>query len=185
MTVWPSGLRRWLKAPVRKGVGSNPTAVTDVFLFVVQKRFFDLILRARAGKVAGVFALLLQLGGGFFEFLVTRSRLLRAKQQDSLAEWSKALAPGASPQGRGLEPHSCPCAFVSFWLARWKASRSPAHFEWQQGAPIFTRMGALAQAQKYAHSLSCNVFRYRWRPPARVSSYKPRLQHCSVLLLRQ
>ena len=28
-TVWPSGLRRWLKAPVRKGVGSNPTAVTS------------------------------------------------------------------------------------------------------------------------------------------------------------
>ena len=26
-TVWPSGLRRWLKGPVRKGVGSNPTAV--------------------------------------------------------------------------------------------------------------------------------------------------------------
>ena len=29
-TVWPSGLRRWLKAPVRKGVGSNPTAVTSL-----------------------------------------------------------------------------------------------------------------------------------------------------------
>ena len=29
-TVWPSGLRRWLQAPVRKGVGSNPTAVTGV-----------------------------------------------------------------------------------------------------------------------------------------------------------
>ena len=27
MAVWPSGLRRWLQAPVRKGVGSNPTAV--------------------------------------------------------------------------------------------------------------------------------------------------------------
>ena len=26
-TIWPSGLRRWLTAPVRKGVGSNPTAV--------------------------------------------------------------------------------------------------------------------------------------------------------------
>ena len=26
-TVWPSGLRHWLKAPFRKGVGSNPTAV--------------------------------------------------------------------------------------------------------------------------------------------------------------
>ena len=25
--AWPSGLRRWLQAPVRKGVGSNPTAV--------------------------------------------------------------------------------------------------------------------------------------------------------------
>ena len=27
MTVWPSGLRRYVKAVVRKGVGSNPTAV--------------------------------------------------------------------------------------------------------------------------------------------------------------
>ena len=27
-TLWPSGLRRWLQAPVRKGVGSNPTGVT-------------------------------------------------------------------------------------------------------------------------------------------------------------
>ena len=26
-TVWPSGLRRWLKAPVRTGVGSNFTAL--------------------------------------------------------------------------------------------------------------------------------------------------------------
>ena len=29
------------------------------------------------------------------------------KLQDSLAEWSKALASGASPQGREFEPHSC------------------------------------------------------------------------------
>ena len=29
-TAWPSGLRRQLKALVRKGVGSNPTAVRDV-----------------------------------------------------------------------------------------------------------------------------------------------------------
>ena len=27
MTRWPSGLRRWSKVPVRKGVGSNPTLV--------------------------------------------------------------------------------------------------------------------------------------------------------------
>ena len=25
--IWPRGLRRWLQAPVRKGVGSSPTAV--------------------------------------------------------------------------------------------------------------------------------------------------------------
>ena len=26
-TLWPSGLRRWLKVPFRKGLGSNPTGV--------------------------------------------------------------------------------------------------------------------------------------------------------------
>ena len=31
--------------------------------------------------------------------------------QDGLAEWSKALASGASPKGRGFEPHSC-----HFWV---------------------------------------------------------------------
>jgi hypothetical protein len=31
---------------------------------------------------------------------------LRAFKHDGLAEWSKALASGASPQGRGFEPHS-------------------------------------------------------------------------------
>ena len=29
-TVWQSGLRRWLPAPVRKGVGSSPTAVSSL-----------------------------------------------------------------------------------------------------------------------------------------------------------
>ena len=31
----------------------------------------------------------------------------QAGVQDSLAEWSKTLASGASPSGRGFEPHSC------------------------------------------------------------------------------
>ena len=35
-TVWPSGLRRWLQAPVRKGVGSNPTAVTCIDFEIVR-----------------------------------------------------------------------------------------------------------------------------------------------------
>ena len=39
---------------------------------------------------------------------------------DSLAEWSKALAQGASPQGRGFEPHSChlPCALAQSAIAK-------------------------------------------------------------------
>ena len=32
---------------------------------------------------------------------------LKFMDRDSLAERSKALAQGASPQGRGFEPHSC------------------------------------------------------------------------------
>ncbi len=35
-TLWPSGLRRWLKAPFRKGVGSNPTGV--IFIWVSRVR---------------------------------------------------------------------------------------------------------------------------------------------------
>ena len=50
MTVWPSGLRRWLQAPVRKGVGSNPTAVT--FLQSASSNLFSAAkLRALAGHV--------------------------------------------------------------------------------------------------------------------------------------
>jgi hypothetical protein len=33
-TLWPSGLRRWLKAPFRKGVGSNPTGVISFGLIL-------------------------------------------------------------------------------------------------------------------------------------------------------
>ena len=35
-TVWPSGLRRWLEAPFRKGVGSNPTAVSCLQVFTYE-----------------------------------------------------------------------------------------------------------------------------------------------------
>ncbi len=37
---------------------------------------------------------------------------------DSLAEWSKALASGASPQGRGFEPHSCHFVVVQTRMAQ-------------------------------------------------------------------
>ena len=35
------------------------------------------------------------------------NRSAEERSTDSLAEWSKALAPGASPKGRGFEPRSC------------------------------------------------------------------------------
>ena len=38
-TAWPSGLRRQLKALVRKGVGSNPTAVIFEFVHLPLFRF--------------------------------------------------------------------------------------------------------------------------------------------------
>ena len=41
-----------------------------------------------------------------FNIAIFKSRRLD-RTCDSLAAWSKALASGASPQGRGLEPHSC------------------------------------------------------------------------------
>ena len=53
-TVWPSGLRRWLKAPFRKGVGSNPTAVTCALACALQWPVLlvrrGLGLRARGGR---------------------------------------------------------------------------------------------------------------------------------------
>jgi hypothetical protein len=36
--VWPSGLRRWLGAPVREGMGSNPTVVIRVGVALVSPR---------------------------------------------------------------------------------------------------------------------------------------------------
>ena len=86
-TVWPSGLRRWLQAPVRKGVGSNPTAVT-VQLRCNIERIAKPKQTAKPKKR-------------------TNTHTHMHNWQDSLAEWSKALAQGASPQGRGFEPHSC------------------------------------------------------------------------------
>ena len=140
-TVWPSGLRRWLKAPVRKGVGSNPTAL-NAYRFKLHSAFTCTqgeLNRAMGGHRA---RLLLRSGPQNLEpkcqqssrplFLNHSSRVSRVTSagslnraatcglqqsnlqllvhsQDSLAEWSKALASGASPQGRGFEPHSSQC----------------------------------------------------------------------------
>ena len=57
--------------------------------------------------------------------LITCSQTVITINNDSLDEWSKALAQGASPQGRGFEPHSC--HFFSGGQQR-GASRRTQHF---------------------------------------------------------
>ena len=46
MMGWPSGLRRWFKAPVGNVVGSNPTLIKFfIFLFPLQLEFSPLLAR--------------------------------------------------------------------------------------------------------------------------------------------
>ena len=101
------------------------------------------------------------------------ARLLRAllpALQDSLAEWSKALASGASPQGRGFEPHSC--HFVGSWrrwlrpfvprhllLLRQRLSATPRHVICPSCAALVPHVGSPCRFD----SLSCCSAR-PWRP---------------------
>ena len=54
-TVWPSGLRRWLQAPVRKGVGSSPTAVTLCVFAETCSRTWPAHCKARGGMIYAYF----------------------------------------------------------------------------------------------------------------------------------
>ena len=50
MTVWPNGLRRWLQAPVRKGVGSNPTAVRVCMVLMTDRCAAIVIVGSYVGQ---------------------------------------------------------------------------------------------------------------------------------------
>ncbi len=96
-TVCPSGLRGDASSASASCVGSNPTIV----MLLLDCARIDLLCCARADH----------------------AWLPRA----SLAEWSKALASGASQQGRGLEPRSC----HSRWRRFGVSSRSDV-FSWSR-----------------------------------------------------
>ena len=74
---------------------------------------------------------------------------------DSLAEWSKALAPGASPQGRGFEPHSCHfCsehfrAPVAQQLSEelWRLIQSTSDHLWLNSSQVSSGMARSGQEQ--------------------------------------
>ena len=104
-TVWPSGLRRWLQAPVRKGVGSNPTAV-----------IFTLLLKQKL------------IGAGCKQNL---ARLLRISEQaemrkneSGVAQWLACWA--HNPKVRGSKPRSAIFSSPCWSVQRERASRKRA-----------------------------------------------------------
>ena len=109
MTVWPSGLRRWLKAPFRKGVGSNPTAVNADQLEPPPAPWYSSWSphptpksRSRDSGHGSCFGGRHRIGGACGSYIECAAI---ACLHDNLAEQSKAVAQGAIPQGCGLEPH--------------------------------------------------------------------------------
>ena len=100
------------------------------------------------------------------------------RDHDSLAEWSKALAQGASPQGRGREPHSyhlharsCALRSKRMTMAGFKpaipGSVGRCHIHWATGPS-----GDLADAAKslrfvclrnYGWKCDCCGVRADWR----------------------
>ena len=91
--------------------------------------------------------------------------------QDSLAEWSKALAQGASPQGRGFEPHSCHyCSSFSLyvellhrlagWLARHYASSRPSELQKRGTQALGSRTKRLGAKRQPINVIDAQC----WRP---------------------
>ena len=98
------GSHRFLKVTARRGPGGG--VLVQVRVRVGQTEYFRPVWFA-----------LVRFG---FRLRVMLVKRWLGAHRDSLAEWSKALASGASPQGRGFEPHSC--HHVDFPTARDRAS---------------------------------------------------------------
>ena len=100
-TVWPSGLRRWLKAPFRKGVGSNPTAVNADQLKPPLAPWYSSWSphptpksQSRDSGHGSCFGGRHRIGGACGSYIECAAI---ACMHDSLAERSKAVAQGAIP----------------------------------------------------------------------------------------
>ena len=133
-TLWSSGLRRWLKAPFGKGVGSNPTAVnracsgcecahtTDGCCVLLQDRHRAFPKpKVCADRVCAHHRHVWCFAPRCISWVTNRGHARRAlgpgvpstgavcfsTAEDSLAERSKAVAQGAIPKGCGFELHSC------------------------------------------------------------------------------
>ena len=68
---------------------------------------------------------------------------------NGLAEWSKALASGASPEGRGLEPHSRQCPGRSGLSAYGSSSHTQKCFwRWMHGLSMGTPQPSVPWAKQ-------------------------------------
>jgi hypothetical protein len=100
------------------------------------------------------------LGGGAVAFAI-------AQCYDSLAEWSKALAQGASPQGRGFEPHSCHFP-ARGRLFGWRGGGSAGHIGRAHGVvvshPLSMReaLGSIPSVSRFCHR-SCSIIGLQYR----------------------
>jgi hypothetical protein len=106
-TVWPSGLRRWLKAPVRKGVGSNPTAVIS---YIITSTCACIALAGR--RVVGKLWQHHQFPC-LYPPILLKKRFLRtmpfpsnSKQADCFISISIGFQRGCSSNGRALAQHA-------------------------------------------------------------------------------
>ena len=83
-------------------------------------------------------------------------------QHDGLAEWSKALASGASPQGRGFEPHSR----HSFGRAP-PLGAAPSRWASQVGGPLYVGYNDICIICEESFNKDSDV------PPAEQMSHQP------------
>ena len=95
----------------------------------------------------------------FLTFKCCLMCLFSAIQYDSLAEWSKALASGASPQGRGFEPHSC-----HFFLVKHQESSDlhPKEFVDNSRADHSRRRCHLCKVISVSINCPCKSHRLPW-----------------------
>ena len=123
-TAWPSGLRRWLKAPFRKGVGSSPTALTCRWTVVWS--------RSQAGAHR-------ERGEAAAAWCGSRAREEKQQQQGARAERESSLSPVSLQPPSSLPAASLqllsslsPCSPASPAalqpLSSWKLVDAPARF---------------------------------------------------------
>ena len=125
-TLWPSGLRRWLKAPFRKGVGSNPTGV--ILKIVICGLQLDAIACFSDGSI-GVSQLRLQRHSFAFASLQTSASTGHGmKSMISLGVWRNGSASDSRSEGWEFEslcPHFLLGGFerVSMCVLAWPLRR--------------------------------------------------------------